>query len=45
MLKVVFKVLLAVGAVFAMFAAWQYFDSQKSDYIEIYNNDMDGGQF
>ena len=41
MLKVFFKVLLALGAVFAVFAALSYFDNQQSDYVEIYN-DEDG---
>lgn len=37
--KVLLKVLLALGAVFAAVAALQYFTSQQSDYIEIYNDD------
>ena len=37
--KVFFKVLLALGAVFAAVAALQYFALQQSDYIEIYNDD------
>lgn len=41
MMKVLFKVLLALGAVFAVFSALMYLDSQKTDYIEIYNDDED----
>lgn len=45
-LKVAFKVLLAIGAVFAAVFALQYFANQQSDYIEIYNDDgMDGDYF
>lgn len=44
--KVLFKVLLALGAVFAAVAVLQYLDDQKADYIEIYNDDrMDGDYF
>lgn len=43
--KVFFKVLLALGAVFAVFAALQYFANQQSDYIEIYNDDGLEGEY
>lgn len=39
--KVLLKVLLALGAVFAAVAVFQYFAAQQSDYIEIYNDDDD----
>lgn len=39
--KVLLKVLLALGAVFAAAAVLQYFTSQQSDYIEIYNDEPD----
>ncbi len=37
--KVLLKVLLALGAVFAAVAVFQYFAGQQSDYIEVYNDD------
>lgn len=39
MFKVLFKVLLALGAVFAAVAAIQYYFNKQADYIEIYNDD------
>lgn len=45
--KILFKLVLAAGAVFAVFSLLQYFNNQQSDYIEIYNDndDMDGEFF
>lgn len=37
--KTLVKVLLALAAVFGVVALLQYYDSQQSDYIEIYNDD------
>lgn len=42
MFKVFFKVLLALGAVFGVVALLQYLQEQRSDYIEIYNDEYDG---
>lgn len=39
--KVAFKIMLALGAVFAALAFLQYLDSRKNNYIEIYNEDDD----
>lgn len=45
MLKVLFKVLLALGAVFAAVAALQYFAAKQADYIEVYNDDDLNGEY
>lgn len=46
MFKTLLKVLFVLGAVFAAVAAFQYFANQKKDdYIEIYDDDMDGEYF
>ncbi len=47
MFKTILKVLLALGAVLAAVAAYQYFTSQKKDddYVEIYDDDTDGEYF
>ncbi len=46
MFKTILKVLLALGAVLAAVAAYQYYTSQKKDdYIEIYDDDTDGEYF
>ncbi len=37
--SVFFKVLFALGVVFAALAALRYFSDQKGDYIEIYNDE------
>ncbi len=37
--KAFFKVLLALGAVFAVVSILQYFEEGRDDYIEIYNSD------
>lgn len=43
---VLFKVLLALGAVFAVLALLRRFGEKQDDYIEIYNDDDDwGGDF
>lgn len=42
-MKVFFKVLFALAAVFGIFALLQYLDDRKADYIEIYNDDEDDG--
>lgn len=45
-LKILLKLLVAAGAVFAVVALLQYFDNQQADYIEIYNDDgLDGEYF
>jgi hypothetical protein len=43
--NVLFKVLLALGAVFAALSLLRYFETQKSDYIEIYNEDGPNGEY
>lgn len=43
--KVLFKVLLALAAVFGAFALLQYLDNQQSDYIEIYNDEEQDGDY
>lgn len=44
--KVLLKVLLALGAVFAAVAAFQYFIAGQADYIEVYNDgDEDDGEY
>ena len=44
-IKTLIKVLLALGAVFGILAVLRYFNEQKADYIEIYNDDLDEGLF
>lgn len=39
MFKVFFKIMLALGAVFAALAFIRYLDGRRNDYIEIYNED------
>jgi hypothetical protein len=44
--KILFRLALAAGAVFAAVALLQYLDDQQPDYIEIYNDDgLDGESF
>lgn len=43
--KTFFKVVLALGLVFGVVAALRYLNEQKTDYIEIYNDDLDEGLF
>ncbi|MGD9560586.1 MAG: hypothetical protein AB7V55_08290 [Oscillospiraceae bacterium] len=43
--RVLFKVLLALGAVFAVVSVLQYFEDQKNDYIEIYNDSGQDGEY
>ncbi len=43
--KTFFKVVLALGLVFGIVAAVRYFNEQRADYIEIYNDDLDEGLF
>ena len=43
--NVIFKVLLALGAIFGLYALLQYLDDQQPDYIEIYNNDEQDGEY
>ena len=43
--KTFFKVLLALGAVFGVLALVRYWNEQRADYIEIYNDDLDEGLF
>lgn len=40
-IKTLFKVLFALGAVFAIFAGVSYLFNNKNEYIEIYNDDSD----
>lgn len=42
MFKILFKILLALGAVFAAVSLLMYLDEQRTDYIEIYNDEEDG---
>ncbi len=44
-IKTLVKVLFALGAVFAMVLLVRHYLEQKSDYIEIYNDDLDEGLF
>ncbi len=37
--KVVCRLALAVGAVFAVLTVLQHLDKKKADYVEIYNDD------
>ena len=37
--KAFFKVLLALGTVFAVVSILQYFEDSRDNYIEIYNSD------
>lgn len=41
MLKMIFKILLALGLVAAGLTALRYLNERRSDYIEIYNNSDD----
>lgn len=44
-IKTFIKVLLALGAVFGALAILRYWKEQQTDYIEIYNDDLDEGLF
>ena len=41
MAKMALKILLALGAVFAVLFFLRYLDEQRADYIEIYDDDLD----
>ncbi len=43
--KTLLKVMLALGAVFALVLFIRHYNEQKADYIEIYNDDLDEGLF
>lgn len=45
MFKVLCKIFLALGAVFAVFAVLRYLADQQTDYIEIYNDDDYDGEY
>ncbi len=44
-IKTFCKVMLALAVVFGIVAALRYWNEQKADYIEIYNDDLDEGLF
>lgn len=43
--KTLFKLLFALGIVAAAVAVFKYLEEQKADYIEIYDDDLDGELF
>lgn len=44
-IKTLFKIGLTITAIFAVVAAVFYFTEQQTDYIEVYNDDIEGDLF
>ncbi len=45
MFKLLFRVFLALSFIALVLAVIRYFEVQRSDYIQIYNDDMNGELF
>ncbi|NLW79927.1 MAG: hypothetical protein GXY32_11055 [Ruminococcaceae bacterium] len=43
--SILFKTVLVLGAIFAVFSLMRYLTEQRNDYIEIYNDDIPDGEY